>query len=306
MLRFDNEKGAIALRNYPYIKMVVSDIDGTLVPKGDHISERLYESLRRLKEKHIPFTLATGRSWRQSKHLAEALEITVPVVVQSGALIVDPSNGGILESYSIPNNYTDPLWKIVVPNMDWFHLGISGIYTATKIQTPEGRQLQSYLGEQCQVVESEWSTRGQQTIKLLGVGSRQDIKCLQKIVKTVYPVGRQIVWPGRLKNDGWYLEVFSPEAHKARAVQSIAHGLGFTMDQVLAFGDGDNDRELLTEAGLGGAVVNAPRSIRRAAKCIIDRPEKDGVAKAIDRWVLAVEEEMGWKERFMTFIPTRF
>lgn len=294
------------MRNYPDIKMIVSDIDGTLVPKGDHISEQLVRTIHQLKERQIIFTLATGRSWNQTRHLAEALEVKVPVVVQSGALVIEPDTGAVLKSTLIDQKIAEHLWQTDTFGLDWFHLSLQGIYSAVKIQTREGARLQSYLGEHCSIVTSGRMIPEDNTVKFLGVGRRCAVKRLQQSIRHLFPDGRQIVWPGRHKDDGWYIEIFAPMADKAYAVESVAHRLNVSMAEVMAFGDGDNDFELIAKAGLGCAIKTAPRYIRRHAKIIADDPQHDGVANALNRWVLEPEEDVRCKKWFSTFIPTRF
>lgn len=294
------------MRDTSGIKMIVTDVDGTLVPRGDRISEQLLHAVQSLKEKRIVFTLATGRSWRQTKHLVRALDVTAPVVVQSGALVIDPKSESILESALISQADAEQLWWMDAVGVDWFHLGLNGIYSTIRIDTPEGERLQSYLGEECQLVEKQQLDLEEGTVKLLGVGDRRVIKKLQKRIKRIYPEGRQIIWPGRRRSDGWYMEIFASKAYKARAVRRIANGIGLSMTGVMAFGDGDNDCELIAEAGFGCAIKSAPRHIRRRAKAIVEGPERDGVAKALRRWVLKTEEVGPWKKWYTTFIPTRF
>ena len=291
--------------NTAKIAMVVSDLDGTLILPGDRISDKFMDVRRQLDNAGILFTLATGRGWFNTRELARRLNVSLPVVVQSGALIIEPASGEIIASYCIPPAVSEVLWQFKAKACDAFLLDLDGIYNTEGVLHPEGIKLLNYLDKQCRIVSRHWTVPAKGTVKHLFVGDRAEILTVSRRVKAIYPEGRQILWPGT-KGSGWYLEIFAPEATKAAAVGFIAGRLGIPMEQVMAFGDADNDRELITAVGWGCAVKDAPRELRRLARLVIPGPRADGVAKTLERVVFGKEEERRWKRLFSIFTPTRF
>lgn len=287
------------------IAMVVSDLDGTLILSGDRISDRFMRVRAKLENEGVLFTLATGRGWLNTREVARKLNVTIPVVVQSGALIIQPVTGEIIASYCIPPALSEGLWQLKSNVCDSFLLDLDGIYNTENVQHHEGLRLMSFLDKQGRIVTKDWSPPAAGAVKLLFVGDRRDVLAMSRQVRERYPEGRQILWPGRRKT-GWYLEVFAPEATKAGAVNFIAEQHGIVMDNIIAFGDGDNDRELIAAVGWGCAVRESPRELRRMARMIIPGPSYDGVAQTLERLVLAKEEDRGWKRLFSIFTPTRF
>ena len=285
------------------IAMVVSDLDGTLLLDNDLISPTVLEARRRLDDKDILFTIATGRGWSQTAHVAALLGVTIPIAVQSGALIVSPENGKILQSFLIPNDISRMIWDLRDEITDFFVLDLKGDYCNVGIRTDEGRRLEDLLQEKSVKVDEAWSIPKEGVVKFLCVGQPVDVMRMSHRIKAIYPGVKQILW--REQRHGWYLELFSPKANKANAVKNIATHYGVKMEQIMAFGDGENDRELLTEVGWGCAIDNAPLDIRQKAWKTIRGPEEDGVAQALSRWVLQPSTEGSWLKRFMTFIPTR-
>jgi Cof subfamily protein (haloacid dehalogenase superfamily) len=285
------------------VAMVVSDLDGTLLLDNDRISPAVLETRRCLNDKKILFTIATGRGWSQTAHIAAELGVTIPLAVQSGALIVRPENGKILQSSLVPYDISCLIWDLRDKVTDFFALNLEGDYCNDGIRTDEGRRLEGFLKEKNVQVDKFWSVPQEGVVKFLCVGSPEDVMRMSRRIEAIYPELNQIIW--RERQHGWYLELFSPQANKANAVRSIAAKYGVEMEQIMAFGDGENDRELLMEVGWGCAINNAPWDIRRKAWRTVPGPYKDGVAQAVSRWVLQSPAEGSWLKRFMTFIPTR-
>ena len=82
------------------------------------------------------------------------------------------------------------------------------------------------------------------------------------------------------------LEISSVYANKGNGLRWLAGHLGISMEQVMALGDSDNDITMLRMAGLGVAMENAAQEIKEAADEVTSSNEEDGVAQAIERWVL--------------------
>lgn len=292
--------------NAQNIAMVVSDLDGTLILPGDRVTKKLIQTCARLANEGILFTLATGRSWSGTKEIAGKLNIRLPVAVQSGAIIVDPSNEEIIASYPISPVVSDTLWQLKSDTCDCFLLDLAGVYNTERVQHPEGIRLMKFLDKQSRRVPGGWIPPANGAVKFLSVGNRLDVLEMGRQIRSIYPDGRQILWPGLKKGAAWYLEVFAPEATKAKAVTFIARQYGIAMERVMAFGDGENDRELIETAGWGCAVKEAPQDIRRRARLVVPGPRRDGVAKILERLVLRNKEERGWKRLCSIFTPTRF
>ena len=86
-------------------------------------------------------------------------------------------------------------------------------------------------------------------------------------------------------------EMIAPGLSKGIALATVARRLGVERDQVIAIGDEENDVPMLQWAGLGLAMGNAPDSVKRMAHAVIPSVEEDGVAWAIDRYILNASED---------------
>ncbi|HLR52116.1 MAG TPA: HAD-IIB family hydrolase, partial [Candidatus Avamphibacillus sp.] len=82
------------------------------------------------------------------------------------------------------------------------------------------------------------------------------------------------------------IEVNPEGVNKANALKTVCKKLGITMDNVLACGDSINDIKMIQEAGVGVAVGNAQQAIKNVADFVTETNNNDGVAKAIEKYVL--------------------
>ena len=90
-----------------------------------------------------------------------------------------------------------------------------------------------------------------------------------------------------VRSDTTVGELIAPGLSKGIALATVAKRLGVERDQVIAIGDEENDVPMLQWAGLGLAMGNAPDSVKRMAHAVIPSVDEDGVAWAIDRYILS-------------------
>lgn len=264
--------------NFKRFKLAVFDLDGTLVEYGsDRITPATLEAINMLHENNIIPTIATGRSWKQTRALAEELKIRVPVIVQTGAIIIDPLTGKVLKTQPLRNDVDGKLHGIIdSPQVDQFCLSESGIYYTTRVSTSGGKWLFG-SGEGCRLVPGDLDQGS--VIKHLFIGSEVDLRPLDKLVGELKPTPNTILWPPDLKTDDWFLEVFDPLASKGQALVWLAEYLGMSLNEIIAFGDGHNDLDMLKTAGFGVAMNGSPQELIEQADLLIPRATEEGIAR---------------------------
>ena len=268
--------------DFSSFKLLVSDLDGTLVPYGsDELSLKTIDALRALTQTRRMFTIATGRSFLQSKTIIDRLEITVPVIVQTGALIVDPVTGKVLKAQPLRPELHGRLQDIAGRvSAEHLILGEDGIFYPTR----SGLQSRSWLlqsGERCSVFGC--SDGVDTAIKHLFIGSERQIREVVELVKQWAGdfCPHVILWPPDQNYPDWFLEIFDPSASKGQALGWLAEKLGVGMEAVMAFGDGYNDMDMLRLVGLGVAMEHSPPEIRAMAGLTVPGPEDDGIAEFV-------------------------
>lgn len=268
-------------------RLVISDLDGTLVEYGsNHISEAVINSMSLLKEKGIFFTIATGRSWKQTKDIAIKLGVTIPVILQAGAIILDPVTEKVIRQQPLNKKLAKQLMEFTVSaeiEIDRFHLNENGSYFASQVNTAGGNWLLK-SGEECCLTNIEEQHQAS-IIKYLYIGPERSLKLLsEKIYREIKPSPNMILWPPNQKDGDWFLEVFDPLASKGQALRWLAKYLKIKLSQIIAFGDGFNDIDMLQHAGLGVAMENAPLHVTSKARLVIPGPEQDGIARFLNEF----------------------
>ena len=119
--------------------------------------------------------------------------------------------------------------------------------------------------------------------KLVAVGERTAMDALERDAKALFD--------GRLyisKSLPEFLEFAAPGVTKAAGLELVAELLGFTLDRVVAFGDGENDVELLESAGYAVAVANAHERVLEVADFVCPRDREEGVAAVLEAYLDSV------------------
>ncbi|NLY73673.1 MAG: Cof-type HAD-IIB family hydrolase [Firmicutes bacterium] len=264
--------------DFKRFKLAVFDLDGTLVEYGsDRITPATREAVNTLRENNTLVTIATGRSWEKTRALVEELEIRIPVIVQSGAIIIDPLTETIIKSQPLRTNLERKLPGILgASRADHFRLSEDGIYYTTKVSTSGGKWLFGG-GEGCRLAPEHLNQNS--VIKHLFTGAEAELRPLAKLVGELRPTPNIILWPPDQLTDDWFLEVFDPLASKGQALSWLADYLGLSLNEVIAFGDGHNDLDMLETAGFGVAMNGSPQELIQQADLVIPGAVEEGIAR---------------------------
>ena len=98
-------------QNISNCKLLVFDLDGTILDKNSTISNRMIEICSKLKKQNILFTIATGRSAKPALEYAKILGVNIPIICLGGSLIIDPINKKIIRETKIDNHISRNLIK---------------------------------------------------------------------------------------------------------------------------------------------------------------------------------------------------
>ncbi len=264
--------------NFKRFKLAIFDLDGTLVEYGtDRITPATQEAIKTLHENNITPTIATGRSWKQTRTLAEELKIRVPVIIQTGAIIIDPLTGKVLKTQPLRADVERKLHGIIdISQVDQFCLSETGTYYATRVSTSGGKWLLNN-NEDCRLAAMDQDQ--QSVIKHLFIGSEAELRPLANLIGELKPTPNTILWPPDQLTEDWFLEVFDPLASKGRALGWLAEYLELSLNEIVAFGDGHNDLDMLETAGFGVAMHGSPQELIEKADLVIPGAAEEGIAR---------------------------
>jgi Cof subfamily protein (haloacid dehalogenase superfamily) len=199
-----------------------------------------------------------------------------PVVCYQGAAVVDPTSGAFLRHVPIPL----PLAREAIDAIQRAGFGLNcyvddELYVAHV--TPEAERYASFQHIRLHVVGPllDWLER--EPTKLVVVGDPQALDGLGRELREQFRNRLFIA-----KSLPYFLEFASPEVSKGSGLAFVADRLGFTPAETVAFGDGENDLELLDWAGYGVAVANAHDEILARADFVCPSAQDQGVAQVIE------------------------
>jgi hypothetical protein len=209
----------------------------------------------------------------------EQADLDDPVICYQGAVVADPRTGEFLRHIPIPR--ASALEAIDAVVAAGFHINCyvnDLLYVAE--ETPEARAYADFQGLEIHVVGplDEWLH--DDPTKLVAVGDPTDLDALESVLKPLF-AGRLFV----SKSLPYFLEFAHPDVSKGSGLAFVAELLGFTPEQTVACGDGENDRELLEWAGYGVAVANAHREILERADLVVPDVEHEGVAALLEAYL---------------------
>ncbi|MGI6685733.1 MAG: Cof-type HAD-IIB family hydrolase [Bacillota bacterium] len=262
-------------------KLIASDLDGTLLNEHSQISPRTREAIYRAKDKGIIFTLATGRMYRSALPFASELEIDVPLITYEGALVKTSQTKEVLYHRPLPAELAKEIVVIGEEN----NLNIN-VYLDDKLythrETPEIQDYSRLVQVPYIKVENWASVLKEDPTKVIFMGEGDKLDDLWAQTKERF--GKRVYIT---KSSPHFLEFTHPQATKGEGIKFLAERLGIKKEEILAFGDNFNDIELLRNAGLGVAMGNAREELKKVADYVTDCNYEDGVAKAIEKFVLA-------------------
>jgi Cof subfamily protein (haloacid dehalogenase superfamily) len=202
-----------------------------------------------------------------------------PVVCYQGAAVVEPATGRFLRHVPIPVELAREAVAAIAA--EGYHVNCyvnDELYVAEL--RPEARAYAGWQGIPIHPVGDLVAWLDRPPTKLVAVGEPEELDGLEERLKARFD--------GRLyisKSLPHFLELASPLVTKAAGLAFVAERLGFSAGRTVAFGDGENDVELLEWAGYAVAVENAHERVLAVADLVCPRPEAEGVSRVIEAYL---------------------
>lgn len=256
------------------IKLVVSDVDGTLVPDGSpELDPEVFDVILKLREKGMQFVVASGRPWASVESTFEPVKKKIFYVANNGAYV--GCHGRCLYAYAIEPELVHRIIRKVRmhPELEIVYAGINGDYLETQNQ------------ELC-----DWLTNGykfnvkrvENLLELTEPCVKVSIykpEGIEEATRDIYEEFQDEVKMA-CAGDMW-MDCMEKGVNKGRAVRTIQESLGISREETMAFGDQLNDLEMLDQAYYSFAVANAREEVRKAARFQADTNVRGGVLKIL-------------------------
>lgn len=275
------------------IKLICIDMDGTLLNSNHEISERNKETLRQAKKLGVNIAITTGRLFGSARYYSNLIGIeNTPVIASNGAYIkTNYEDIPILEN-SIPKEIAIEIYKIIKKHnlkinfnswdtlMREDEVPDDHAYTIMNKQLPEDKKVKFIINSD--FISAIESFDG----KILKgiVIERENLDNLwaaKDELKEIFGDKLHVVSSG---TDN--IEIMIGTTSKGNAVAHLADILNVNAEEVMCIGDSENDISMLKFAGIGVAMGNGLQMVKDIADYITDTNDNDGVAKAIEMFVL--------------------
>ncbi len=265
-------------------KLLVVDIDGTLVGKERTVSDDNKEALAEARRLGIGVALSTGRAVLACRSILDQLKLDGHHIYFDGALI---SGRG-------EEIYAEPLDRGVVRKAIDFarlHKIDLELYSATHYfverETWSTDAHRKYFGIEPSIVDFTELWERERIIKggLASVNPEQVAKAREFYTRFKSSLHFSLATSPAFP-DVEFTNVVAPEVSKGRALEALSLHLGISLSEVMAVGDGTNDITLLSQAGLAVAMDNAPDEVKAVADHITLDVDQNGLAVAIERFLL--------------------
>lgn len=261
------------------IKLIVFDIDGTLLNASHQLADRTKAIVRRCQQNGLAVSLATGKNWDAVMDLAAELEIDQPMILSNGTIIRN-KKGEVIERVVLPPEALQFVIKYCEENDYDLTLYYDKDIYAKKITHNV-----SLMYEFCSkhIIEiGSWDAIADKfpeihKFMIVERESPQDLYKIEKIMRS--QLGDMVEY---CQSQTAMFEVMAKGVSKGSALRKVCTLLGIDIGSVLAFGDGNNDVELLTTAGWGVTLANGSMIAKANADLLVPSIERCGPAQFLE------------------------
>lgn len=273
------------------IKLVMSDIDGTILTSEHRIDNKLAGRLKQLKARNIPFVLASARSPKGMHDIAKVLEITeYPMACYNGALIVrEGEDDPFQQIFSQELNVGETLQLIELLTKKFKTISIS-LYSGSDWYV---ESVDEWVEQEAAITKLEPIVANLNQLlleqrlpvhKLLLIGSTSEIEQLKEVCESL-----NLETSSFYLSKENYLEVTHYQVSKEKALTIVANHYQIPLENTMAIGDNFNDLPMIKLSGMGVAMGNAPEKVTKGATIQTATNDENGVSKVLLNQILLQE-----------------
>ncbi|MCG8483223.1 MAG: Cof-type HAD-IIB family hydrolase [Clostridia bacterium] len=268
-------------------KLVVSDMDGSLLNSHDEISDYNKRMVQEAIKKGTIFVLATGRIYGSAKVYAKQLKLNTPIMACNGGIIRNSIDGKILYDVPIDKKAFKAVLDFLKKTDTYYHFYGADIFYAEEIR------MESYE-------YSVWnkSLPKEDQISIQEIANPYDLIDQDSIYKVLLHCNNNMKREyysnelNKISNitltSSWFdnFEICGRNVTKGNAVRRFAEGMNIKPDEIICIGDNLNDISMIDYAGLGVAMGNADEAVKKAADVVTSSNDEDGVGRVLEKYVI--------------------
>lgn len=278
------------------IRLVLTDVDGTLVTREKVLTQRAVAAVRNLREAGIAFAITSGRPPRGMAMLIDPLDLRTPIAGFNGGVFVDRklniveqrvlSRELVQEAVGLIRGHGLDAW--IYRGNDWYVRERHGPHVdreewTVKFAPTVVPSLKEYMDDVAKIVGvSDDLMAVAECEKIVQARFSDEVHCL----KTTPARDRQPA-VSAARSQPYYLDVTHPDANKGAVVEALSKMLKIAPEEIVTLGDMPNDVTMFQKSGMSIAMGQASDEVRHAATQVSTSFEEEGFANAIEQFVLA-------------------
>jgi len=263
------------------VKLLLADVDGTLVTKDKVLTDRAIAAVHKLHDAGVTFAITSGRPPRGMAMLIEPLDLRTPIAAFNGGLLVD-RDMKVIEQRVLPAELVVPVadmmssFKLDVwlyRGADWYVPRADGPHVARESWTVKFDPM--VMSEGVQGLTGS-------VAKLVGVSDDHD--AVDRATEAVHDGFGDHV--SAAASQPYYLDVTHPQANKGAVAKYFAAQYKLNADDIATIGDMPNDVLMFAHSGLSIAMGQSSPEVKRTARRVTTSNEDEGFANAVERFIL--------------------
>jgi Cof subfamily protein (haloacid dehalogenase superfamily) len=262
------------------IRLVISDVDGTLVTTDKVLTDRSRAAVSQLGAAGIGFSIVSARPPFGLRMLVEPLDLRLPMGAYNGGALVMPdltvleqrllSPDAARESIALLRSFAVDIWAFVGDR--WLAETPDGAYVPREERTIRVRPT---IVER---LEDHVDAVG----KIVGVSADfERLAACEPVIRQALGASASVV-----RSQAYYLDVTPAGTNKGGTVDGLSQRLGIPASAIATIGDGENDIAMFSRSGFSIAMGNADPEVKRHANAVTLSNEEDGFAVAVERLIL--------------------
>ena len=280
-------------------KLIATDCDGTILNSKGYLPKEIIDTFKVLHNKGIHILLATGRNDILAKDYLDELDIDCPVAGCNGATLLNFYTNKHYFTKSMDKNSLDKIFDMCKDG----NIGVK-MFTIQSCGINRMDLCQYFLVYTCytndrtlyeggiNLITTKYTRKMKYSINYELVKNMHDVSGFDNVVKAVVieqdipkllkirdSINANIPSVKAVQSNWNCIDINSKSVSKGNAILEYAKIIGVKPDEIIAFGDSENDISMLTTAGLGIAVGNADDCVKASANKVIDTNDNFGVAK---------------------------
>lgn len=265
------------------IRLIALDLDGTLLDPAFRVSPANTEAVRQARGRGVQVVLSTSRWYGLAQRTARRLELTTPLVCHNGAHVKEPEDGQELLHLRIETEAAKEIAAFCDAGGFETMTTVDGI---TYLRVPWEDQIDPQRLPEDMRVERQQAQHVTKPVTGILVFGEEACRAVTERFEERFAA--QITFPlSQSEGVQPYLAITHTEVDKGRALRLVCQRLEVPLDQVLAVGDSQHDVPMFEVAGVGVAMGNATVEVKARADAVAPTNAEDGVAWAIQRFVLS-------------------